>query len=218
MIILVLASCSVIQQKSNIVTSKDQALKAGNYSYSEKPELIKEKQPKPTKQELKALARAKETKIKDSIEAAKYRTIVEEQTPENFTPTFEVGDYIKEQIINVANENLGVPYQSGGTSPSGFDCSGFVLYALKPFDISLPRTSSDMAKTGKRILKKDAKRGDLIFFNTSGSGVSHVGLVTGVEGDVIKFIHSSSSNGVINSSTAESYYAKNFVQVNRILE
>lgn len=215
LISLFFVSCKT-SQKATIITSKKEAVKTGNYAYTEKKEL--NKPVKPSKKELKAIEKAKTIAINDSIEKANVIQVVEEDTPQDFTPTFEVGDYIKEQILNVANENVGVPYRSGGTSPEGFDCSGFVLYSMKPFDIDLPRTSQDMARTGKRIYKKDAKPGDLIFFNTGGAGISHVGIVTGVEGDVIKFIHSSSSNGVKHSSTAENYYAKTFVQVNRVLE
>ena len=75
-----------------------------------------------------------------------------------------------------------------------------------------------MAKTGKRILKKDAKPGDLIFFNTNGSNISHVGIVTENSDGVIKFIHSSTTRGVVYSSTSDGYYARTFVCVNRILE
>ena len=144
--------------------------------------------------------------------------VVEEETPQDFTPTFEVSDYIKEQILNVAAENLGSPYRGGGTTPAGFDCSGFVNYTMSQFDIELPRSSAEMARIGKRILKSEAQAGDLIFFNTSRGGVSHVGIVTENNDGILKFIHSSTSSGVIYSSTAENYYARTFVGVNRILE
>ncbi len=215
MLTVFLYSCKTAQ-KPTIVTSKQVAVKTGNYSFTEKPEL--NKPPKPTKKELRAIEKAKQKAHHDSVEKAKFRVIVEEETPQDFTPTFEVSDYIKEQIINVAAENLGSPYRSGGTTPAGFDCSGFVTYTMNQFDITLPRSSAEMARSGKRILKKDAKAGDLIFFNTSGGGVSHVGIVTENSDGIIKFIHSSTSSGVIYSTTAESYYARTFVGVNRILE
>lgn len=210
-----LFSCKTAQ-KPTIVTSKQIAQKTGSYSFTEKPEL--NKPPKPTKKELKAIEKAKKIAYNDSVEKAKIKVVVEEETPQDFTPTFEVSDYIKEQILNVAAENLGSPYRGGGTTPAGFDCSGFVNYTMSQFDIELPRSSSEMARSGKRILKKEAKAGDLIFFNTSGSGVSHVGIVTENNDGIIKFIHSSTSSGVIYSSTAENYYARTFVGVNRILE
>ncbi len=210
-----LYSCKSLQ-KPAIVTSKQVAQKTGSYTFTEKTGL--EKPAKPTKKELKAIEKAKHKAKQDSIELSKIKVVVEEETPQDFTPTFEVSDYIKQQILNVAAESLGSPYRGGGSTPAGFDCSGFVTYTLNQFDITLPRNSAEMAQIGKRILKKDAKAGDLIFFKTNGSYISHVGIVTENTDGIIKFIHSSTSSGVVYSSTSESYYARTFVGVNRILE
>ncbi|WP_396152770.1 C40 family peptidase [Flavobacterium sp.] len=210
-----LYSCKSLQRPT-IVTSKQVAQKTGSYSFTEKTGL--EKPSKPTKKEIKAIEKAKQKAAQDSIEQSKIKVVVEEETPQDFTPTFEVSDYIKQQILNVAAESLGSPYRGGGSTPAGFDCSGFVTYTLNQFDIALPRNSAEMAQIGKRILKKDAKPGDLIFFKTNGSYISHVGIVTENSDGIIKFIHSSTSSGVVYSSTSESYYARTFVGVNRILE
>ena len=210
-----LYSCKSLQ-KPTIVTSKQVAQKTGSYTFTEKTGL--EKPAKPTKKELKAIEKAKHKAAQDSIEQSKIKVVVEEETPQDFTPTFEVSDYIKQQILNVAAESLGSPYRGGGSTPAGFDCSGFVTYTLNQFDITLPRNSAEMAQIGKRILKKDAKPGDLIFFKTNGSYISHVGIVTENSDGIIKFIHSSTSSGVVYSSTSESYYARTFAGVNRILE
>lgn len=210
-----LYSCKSLQ-KPAIVTSKQVAQKTGSYTFTEKTGL--EKPVKPTKKELKAIEKAKQIALQDSIEQSKIKVVIEEDTPQDFTPTFEVSDYIKQQILNVAAESLGSPYRGGGTTPAGFDCSGFVKFTMDQFDIALPRNSAEMAKTGKRILKKDAKPGDLIFFNTNGSNISHVGIVTENTDGVIKFIHSSTTRGVVYSSTSDGYYARTFVCVNRILE
>jgi cell wall-associated NlpC family hydrolase len=210
-----LYSCKSLQ-KPAIVTSKQVAQKTGSYTFTEKTGL--EKPAKPTKKEIKAIEKAKQKAAQDSIEQSKIKVVVEEETPQDFTPTFEVSDYIKQQILNVAAESLGSPYRGGGSTPAGFDCSGFVTYTLNQFDIALPRNSAEMAQIGKRILKKDAKPGDLIFFKTNGSYISHVGIVTENSDGIIKFIHSSTSSGVVYSSTSESYYARTFVGVNRILE
>lgn len=215
LVTIFLYSCKSAQ-KPAIITTKSDALKVGTYSYSEKKEL--NKAPKPSKKELRAIEKAKQKALNDSIENSKIKVVVEEETPQDFTPTFEVSDYIKDQILNVAAENLGSPYRGGGTTPAGFDCSGFVNYTMSQFDIELPRSSAEMSRSGKRILKAEAKAGDLIFFNTSGGGVSHVGIVTENTNGIIKFIHSSTSSGVIYSSTAENYYSRTFVGVNRILE
>lgn len=123
-----------------------------------------------------------------------------------------------EFLVAKASENLGARYRSGATGNGGFDCSGLMYVTFKNIDLTLPRSSRDMAiNAGIRIDRRQAQKGDLIFFETSGRGVSHVGMVTEVSEDEIKFIHSSTSAGVIVSSTKEAYYAKRFVQVNRVL-
>lgn len=121
-------------------------------------------------------------------------------------------------LIAKASENLGVRYRGGGTDRNGFDCSGLMFTTYKNIDMTLPRSSSDMAaNSGVKIDKSQAQKGDLIFFATRGRWVGHVGMITEVLEDEIKFIHSSTSSGVIISSTKEPYYAKRFVQINRVL-
>lgn len=130
-----------------------------------------------------------------------------------------VGNLAKaEYLIGKASENLGTRYRSGGTTTAGFDCSGLMFSTFKNIDMNLPRSSYEMANYGVKIDKNKAQKGDLIFFSTFGRGrVSHVGMVTEVLDDEIKFIHSSTSSGVMISSTKENYYARNFVQVNRVI-
>lgn len=127
-------------------------------------------------------------------------------------------NYLTEQLLNVANENIGVRYRYGGTTKNGMDCSGLVTTAFNAFNISLPRSSRDMATVGDKVSKSDAQKGDLIFFKTRGSRISHVGIVTEVLDDEIKFIHSSTSRGVIISSTKEAYYHRTFAQINRVYD
>lgn len=135
---------------------------------------------------------------------------VEPLTPENMTKA--------EFLISKASENLGARYRSGATGNGGFDCSGLMFSTFKNIEMTLPRSSRDMAaNAGVRIDKSQAQKGDLIFFATRGSGVSHVGMITEVAEDEIKFIHSSTSSGVIISSVKEPYYARRFVQINRVL-
>jgi peptidoglycan endopeptidase LytE len=124
-----------------------------------------------------------------------------------------------EFLITTASENIGVRYRSGGTSKEGFDCSGLMINTFSAYDIKLPRSSSEMARFGSNVNASEAQKGDLIFFATMGKGrVSHVGMITEIIGDEIKFIHSSTSAGVIISSNKEAYYAKRFVKINRVLE
>lgn len=126
--------------------------------------------------------------------------------------------FVSSQIINSAFDFYGVRYRYGGTTESGIDCSGLVLNAFSQTSIDLPRRSLDMAKVGEKVKKIDAQKGDLIFFKTKGSRINHVGIITEVSEDEIKFIHSSTTRGVIVSSTKENYYRNRFVQINRVLD
>lgn len=130
-----------------------------------------------------------------------------------------LGNDILDQLIERASENIGTRYRSGGTSKTGFDCSGLMCITFGAFDIKLPRTSREQSDIGTKINAEEAQKGDLIFFKTNGrSQINHVGMVVEVCEGEIKFIHSSVSNGVIISSTKEKYYEKNFSQINRVLQ
>jgi cell wall-associated NlpC family hydrolase len=121
-------------------------------------------------------------------------------------------------LIDTASEKLGTRYRSGGTTFSGFDCSGLMLNTFKEINFTLPRSSNQQAKIGTKIQKSQAQKGDLIFFATNGRGsINHVGMITEIIGDEIKFIHSSVQLGVIVSSIKEAYYSKRFKQINRVL-
>lgn len=127
---------------------------------------------------------------------------------------------LAEKIIKSASENIGAPYKYAGTSKSGFDCSGLVFTTFNQFDIKLPRSSAQQAKVGIDLGKNISKahKGDLIFFKTNNRNqINHVGIVVEAKDDELEFIHSSTSRGVIISSTKESYYEKAFAQLNRIL-
>lgn len=126
---------------------------------------------------------------------------------------------VVKNLIETATDNIGVKYKAGGTTKSGFDCSGLVYTTFESENIKLPRSSFEQAKIGKVIPLNNAKKGDLIFFKTNKSKqINHVGLITEVNSDEIKFIHSSTSKGVIISSTKEAYYKNSFEQVNRVIE
>lgn len=121
------------------------------------------------------------------------------------------------QLIETATEQLGAKYLPGGTTAKGFDCSGLIYTTFKKIEISLPRTTIEMAKIGATIDPDEIKEGDLIFFKTDGKSViNHVGMVVDVLSDEIQFIHAATSKGVMISSTKESYFKNAFVQANRI--
>ena len=140
-----------------------------------------------------------------------------EDVDENSNIKSYKGSDFADQIISTASENIGVRYRMGGTSKSGFDCSGLMCVAYAAHDVQLPRTSLEQSRYGEVVEIDKAQKGDLIFFKTRGGRqINHVGMVVeAIDGDV-KFIHASNS-GVMISSIKESYYAKRVVQVNRVL-
>ncbi|MRN54675.1 C40 family peptidase [Paenibacillus monticola] len=112
------------------------------------------------------------------------------------------------------NEVLGTPYLWGGTTASGFDCSGFILFILDKFNAgNLPRTSQSQAKVGVPVSKNDLRLGDLVFFDTFGQGISHAGIYIGDD----QFAHSTSSKGVRISKLSESYYRDRYVTARRVV-
>ncbi len=123
------------------------------------------------------------------------------------------------RILNDAERYLGVPYKYGGNTSSGFDCSGFTVKVFEENDYKLPRRSADQAMVGEKISVTKIRPGDLLFFATSGgTKVSHVGIVHEISNDgEIKFIHASTSKGVIISSLNENYWNKTYLHAQRIL-
>lgn len=124
----------------------------------------------------------------------------------------------KKGIIDFAKTFQGTKYKFGGMSEAGMDCSGLICTAFEKENISLPRISRDMATKGVLISLKDIEEGDLVFFKTSRKNViSHVGLVVEAKRGEVKFIHSTTSAGVIISSLDETYWKKAFVEVRRVI-
>lgn len=130
-----------------------------------------------------------------------------------------IGNPKADKVVESAMQFTGVKYKFGGTNKKGMDCSGLVYTALQKNDIAFPRVSHQMANEGKRIRLDDAQKGDLLFFRTrkKGENINHVGLIVAIEDDEIKFIHSTTSRGVIVSSLREGYWNAAFVKATRIL-
>jgi len=107
----------------------------------------------------------------------------------------------------------GAPYRNGGDEPSGFDCSGFVSYVFGQHVVRVPRTVTEQYRSGKDVSSGPIEPGDLVFFNTTGSGASHVGIVVG--GD--EFIHAPSTNGEVRVERMSSgYWASRYVGARRV--
>ena len=122
-------------------------------------------------------------------------------------------NYIARRIISTSMDYIGVPYVFGGTSPYGFDCSGYVQYVFAHAGISLPRTADVQYEVGTPISTAELIPGDLVFFSTYTYGASHVGIYVG-DGN---FIHASSSRGVTISSLSQAYYSSHYIGARRIL-
>ena len=119
-----------------------------------------------------------------------------------------------QDIIATAKQYMGVPYVWGGTSPSGFDCSGLTYYVFRKHGINLNRNSAAQYEHGTYVAKSNLQPGDLVFFaNTYRQGISHVGIYIG-DG---KFIHASSSQGVTISLLSNSYWASHYYGARRVL-
>ena len=124
-----------------------------------------------------------------------------------------------DKIISNALKYKGVPYTFGGTTKRGMDCSGIVYVSFLQEKIPIPRVSRDMAKKGKKVSLKNAKKGDLLFFKTSKkrNRINHVGLIISGKKNQIRFIHATTSRGVITSLLSDKYWKNAFVKVKRIL-
>ena len=138
-------------------------------------------------------------------------TIVEGNESEEQTAD-EVNDLVG-KILEFAKGLIGSPYKKAGSSPKGFDCSGFTSYVFKQFNIELPRVSGDQYNFGKAVSADEAKAGDLIAFTNKGR-IFHVGIYLG-NGE---FIHSSSSQGVVITKTSDTYWGPRLLGFCRVLE
>lgn len=129
----------------------------------------------------------------------------------NSTKTYSIVDYAKQ--FN------GVKYKFGGATADGMDCSGLVFESFRAFNISLPRSSRDMARKGVEIPLTNTQEGDLLFFKTRNkrNEINHVGLVITSNNGNIEFIHATLSAGVTVSKLSENYWNSTFVEARRIL-
>lgn len=109
---------------------------------------------------------------------------------------------------------MGTPYEYGGESRDGIDCSAFTQVMFKQTaGIALPRTTEQQVKIGSAVEKENLQFGDLIFFNTTGQNPSHVGIYIGDD----MFAHASVSSGVTLSSLYSSYFKKRYTEARRVL-
>lgn len=122
-------------------------------------------------------------------------------------------------MISFAKTFLGTPYRYGGTTPSGFDCSGFINYIFGNFGFSLVRTSYGLAELGETVTLSDIRPGDLMFFkgsNVNSTSVGHVAMVIEVSPETIKFIHSANGGVRIDNFKTSRYYIARYLKTKRL--
>lgn len=118
------------------------------------------------------------------------------------------------EIVSTAKTLMGIAYVFGGTSPSGFDCSGLLQYVFKLNGVTIPRLADEQYNLGRKAQKNQLSAGDLVFFTTYTSGVSHCGIYVG-DG---KFLHASSSRGVTINSLDDEYWRARFVGAKKLVK
>ena len=123
---------------------------------------------------------------------------------------------VRNALLDLAREQVGKPYIYGATGMRGFDCSGLMYYLYGEYGTNLHRRASEQLQDGSVVSREGMQVGDLVFFRESwdACAASHVGIYAGNN----KIIHASTSRGVIYSDLEETYCAKNFLCVRRVVD
>ena len=128
---------------------------------------------------------------------------------------------LSDSIIEFAEHYTGCPYKYASKGPKSFDCSGFTGFVFSHFGYSLNSSSAAQYTQGEKVKTSKARKGDLIFFkgsNANSSVVGHVGLITEISNDTIRFIHAAIKGGVrYDTYPGYDYYNKRYVGCTRII-
>ena len=153
--------------------------------------------------------------VADGIAGTKTLAAITNKLSQGTTTPVDRGTTTKiDGVISTAKSLIGVPYLTAGTTPSGFDCSGFTQYVMSKNGMSISRTAASQYTMGTAVNRSDLQVGDLVFFETYKSGASHVGFYIGNN----NFISASSSQGVVISSLSNSYWNPRYLGARRIIK
>lgn len=137
-----------------------------------------------------------------------FQVIFEDESMPASEVTFTENDAMRSRLIEKAHEFIGVGYHYGQSNENGFDCSGYVSYVFASVGFTLPHSSYEQYKKSRHLNARQAEPGDLVFFKTGGTAVSHVGIYLGDN----LFIHAPSSGKKVSINTLEEvYYKKHLV-------
>ena len=157
-----------------------------------------ERPPSPAPREEKPAGKRKDSKPGSAKEEDSLPDAEKAPEKEPFLPRKEVG-----KLIATAKKYMGTPYRFGGTTPKGFDCSGFVQFVFRRHGFAIPRAADEQYRLGVRVKKRqELEPGDLVFFSTYEKGASHCGIYLGDD----QFIHVSSRRGVRVDSLDDEYW------------
>lgn len=160
-----------------------------------------------TARAVKAFQESRGLEADGLVGAATYRALMGRELPE----VSRGGSYVARRIVQTSFQYIGVPYVFGGTTPSGFDCSGFVRYVYANAGIWLPRAADEQFESGYSV--SNLQPGDLVFFSTYTYGASHSGIYLGNG----KFISATSSSGVRIDNLYDGYWGSCYIGARRVL-
>lgn len=170
-------------------------------------------------QAVKAFQRSQGLKPDGAINSLTYLRIMKKPFPDRRKTTVSGKPAIpakQEKEINAllatAKRYIGVPYRFGGTTPGGFDCSGFVQFVFSQHGQKLPRGADSQFSIGRPAQRNLLQSGDLVFFTTYEQGPSHNGIYLGKG----QFIHASSSRGIMISNLDEAYWKARYIGARRV--
>ncbi len=123
-------------------------------------------------------------------------------------------------VIWKAKTYLGTPYRYGGSSKGGIDCSGLIKNCYAVIGVDLPRTAKEQSKIGNSKSWGSVREGDIVYFKFKQKGEKwwHTGMITKASKNDIRFIHASTSRGVVESNLMSDYYKKNVKKFRRVIK